>query len=68
MPWRQSNRLFGTSFNASTEEVVSNRDAFIAIIDRGFSKGDLSIADEICANDLVEHQYPIKPHLLVLKF
>ena len=43
--------------------MVSNRDAFIAIIDRGFSKGDLSIADEICAHDLVEHQYPIKPHL-----
>jgi ketosteroid isomerase-like protein len=43
--------------------VVSNRDAFIAIIDRGFSKGDLSIADEICADDLIEHQYPTKTHL-----
>ena len=42
---------------------MSNRDAFIAIIDRGFNKGDLSIADEICAHDLVEHQYPIKRHL-----
>jgi hypothetical protein len=41
----------------AAEEVVSNRDAFIAIIDRGFNKGDLSIADEICAHDLVEHQY-----------
>jgi ketosteroid isomerase-like protein len=42
---------------------VPNRDIFMAIIDRGFSKGDLSIADEVCAHDLVEHQYPTKTHL-----
>jgi ketosteroid isomerase-like protein len=46
-----------------SEVWVSNRDIFMAIIDRGFSKGDLSVADEICAHDLVEHQYPIKAHL-----
>jgi ketosteroid isomerase-like protein len=43
--------------------MVSNRDIFIAIIERGFSKGDLGVADEVCAPDLVEHQYPIKSHL-----
>jgi ketosteroid isomerase-like protein len=42
---------------------VSNRDVFIAIIDRGFSKGDMSVANEICAHDLIEHQYPAKAHL-----
>lgn len=42
---------------------MSNRDFFTAIIDRGFSKGDLSVADEICSHDLVEHQYPTKTHL-----
>lgn len=42
---------------------MSNKDLFIAIIERGFSKGDLAVADEVCAPDLVEHQYPIKNHL-----
>jgi ketosteroid isomerase-like protein len=43
--------------------MVSNSDLFKTIIDRGFSKGDLSVAEEICAPDLIEHQYPTKPHL-----
>ena len=43
---------------------MSNRELFLEIIERGFSKGDLSIADEICAQDLIEHQYPTKLHLL----
>jgi len=47
----------------TTEETVSNRDLFTAIIERGFSKGDLSVADEVCACDLIEHQYPTKTHL-----
>ena len=42
---------------------MANKDLFVAIIERGFSKGDISVADEICAPDLVEHQYPTKPHL-----
>lgn len=37
--------------------VSRNRDLFAAIIERGFNAGDLSIADEICADDLVEHEY-----------
>lgn len=30
---------------------------FKAIIGRGFSEGDLSVADEVCAGKLIEHQY-----------
>src|SRR6185369_5187310 len=35
----------------------TNVTLFRAIVDRGFSKGDLSVADEVCAQNLVEHQY-----------
>ena len=33
---------------------------FNAIIDRGFSQGDLSVADEVCAAKLSEHEYLAK--------
>jgi ketosteroid isomerase-like protein len=33
---------------------------FNAIIDRGFNQGDLSIADEVCAAKLSEHEYLAK--------
>ena len=42
---------------------MSNKDLFFQIIERGFSKGDLTVADEICAPNLIEHQYLAKPHL-----
>ncbi len=35
----------------------SNIDVFRMIIDRGFNQGDLSVADEVCAPGLIEHQY-----------
>jgi len=35
----------------------SNLEMFKSIIDRGFSRGDLSVADEVCAERLLEHQY-----------
>ncbi|MDH2357688.1 ester cyclase [Bradyrhizobium sp. SSUT112] len=34
----------------------SNLEIFKSIIDRGFSHGDLSVADEVCAERLLEHQ------------
>jgi len=33
---------------------------FNAIIDRGFNQGDLSVADEVCATKLSEHEYLAK--------
>jgi len=33
---------------------------FNAIIDRGFNQGDLSVADEVCARKLSEHEYLAK--------
>ena len=42
---------------------MSNKDLFFQIIERGFSKGDLTVADEICSPNLIEHQYLAKPHL-----
>lgn len=35
----------------------SNADLFRRVIDRGFNMGDLSVADEVCAQRFVEHQY-----------
>jgi predicted ester cyclase len=36
---------------------MSNLDTFRAIIERGFNQGDLSVADEVCADKLAEHEY-----------
>jgi len=35
----------------------NNVELFRAIIDRGFNQGDLSVADEVCAHQLTEHEY-----------
>lgn len=35
----------------------TNLELFKAIIERGFSGGDLTVAEEVCAEMLVEHQY-----------
>lgn len=35
----------------------SNLERFRAIIERGFSEGDLTVADEVCAETLIEHEY-----------
>jgi ketosteroid isomerase-like protein len=37
--------------------VTRNGELFTAIIDRGFNQGDLSVADEVCSVDLIEHEY-----------
>ena len=34
-----------------------NLERFKAIIERGFSQGDLAVADEVCAENLIEHEY-----------
>ena len=50
---------------------MSHIDLFRTIIDRGFNRGDVSVADEICAPDLIEHQYLTPPNLRgpeILKF
>jgi hypothetical protein len=38
----------------------TNLEQFRTIIERGFSQGDLSVADEICANAMIEHEYLAK--------
>jgi hypothetical protein len=35
----------------------TNLERFKAIIERGFSQGDLTVADEVCAEKLTEHEY-----------
>jgi ketosteroid isomerase-like protein len=35
----------------------TNLESFKAIIERGFSQGDLTVADEVCAEKLTEHEY-----------
>ncbi len=35
----------------------TNLERFKAIVERGFSQGDLSVADEVCAEKLIEHEY-----------
>jgi ketosteroid isomerase-like protein len=38
----------------------SNLEIFKSIVERGFSRGDLSVADEVCAERLLEHEYLAK--------
>jgi ketosteroid isomerase-like protein len=48
----------------------TNLECFKAIIERGFSQGDLTVADEVCAETLIEHEYLSKtgiPGPLILK-
>jgi ketosteroid isomerase-like protein len=35
----------------------TNLERFQAIVERGFSQGDLTVADEVCGEKLIEHQY-----------
>ena len=37
--------------------MTTNLKRFKMIVERGFSQGDLSVADEICGEKLIEHQY-----------
>ncbi|WLA79190.1 ester cyclase [Bradyrhizobium elkanii] len=41
----------------------TNLEHFKAIIERGFSQGDLTVADEGCAEKLIEHEYLSKTDL-----
>jgi ketosteroid isomerase-like protein len=38
----------------------TNLERFRAIVERGFSQGDLAVADEVCAEKLIEHEYLAK--------
>ncbi len=42
---------------------TSNLELFKAIVERGFSQGDLTVADEVCAERLIEHEYLAKTDL-----
>ena len=35
--------------------MTTNLERFKAIVERGFSRGDLTVADEVCADALIEH-------------
>jgi hypothetical protein len=35
----------------------TNLELFKAIVERRFSQGDLTVADEVCDAKLIEHQY-----------
>jgi ketosteroid isomerase-like protein len=35
----------------------TNLERFKAIVERGFSQGDLTVADDVCAEQLIEHEY-----------
>ena len=41
----------------------SNLEIFKSIVERGFSLGDFSVADEVCAEQLLEHEYLAKTDL-----
>ncbi|MGY3589718.1 ketosteroid isomerase-like protein [Bradyrhizobium sp. USDA 4341] len=38
-------------------DMSTNLERFKAIVERGFSQGDLTVADEVCAETLIEHEY-----------
>jgi hypothetical protein len=46
----------------------TNLERFRAIVDRGFSQGDLTVADEVCAEKLIEHEYLAKTDALARKY
>lgn len=48
---------------------MDNARLFRMIIERGFNGGDLSVADEMCAPTLIEHEYlaPTAPRPDILK-
>jgi ketosteroid isomerase-like protein len=48
---------FASGIIGSVILAQSNFEIFKSIIERGFSRGDLSVADEVCAEQLLEHEY-----------
>ena len=52
-----------TDANNGAMAMTTNLDRFKAIVERGFSRGDLTVADEVCAETLIEHQYLAKTDL-----
>lgn len=44
-------------------ELMDNAQLFRTIIERGFNLGDLTVADEVCAARLSEHEYLSPTHL-----
>lgn len=49
--------LAAAGAGAGAKPMSTNLQRFRAIIERGFSKGDLTVADEVCAERLIEHEY-----------
>jgi ketosteroid isomerase-like protein len=47
--------------HAGSQAPVRNADLFRQIIERGFNQGDLTVADEVRAPKIVEHQYLMPP-------
>ena len=43
--------------NCKKVTVMTNRDRFIEFMQRGFEQGDDTVVDDLCAPDLVEHQF-----------
>jgi ketosteroid isomerase-like protein len=41
----------------------NNVELFRRIINQGFNQGDLSVADEVCADNFTEHEYLASPDL-----
>jgi len=52
-----------TTAMAQGAAMSTNVRLFNAIIDRGFNHGDLSVADEVCAARLAEHEYLAKTNV-----
>ena len=46
-----------TGFRTGAMGMSTNLERFKAIIERGFSQGDLTVAHEVCAENLIEHEY-----------
>jgi len=47
----------GATMMVQDSGLSANVRLFNAIIDRGFNQGDLSVADDVCAQELTEHEY-----------
>jgi hypothetical protein len=47
----------GSVFFWPYEPLMENAALFRMTIERGFNQGDVSVADEVCAAKLIEHEY-----------
>lgn len=47
--------------NGPGTEQEQHLEAFRRLIEEGFSKGNVSVVEELCADDFVEHQHGIEP-------